>query len=96
MEAGEGDGRVYTLVLKDEEPAGRRRDGREKAGVSWEVEFGVGEGGAGEEGGKGGGEGTRVFVPWGEFRATYRGKEMEDAGELKEGEVRRVGLMMRR
>ena len=44
-----------------------------------------------EEGGK------RVWVPWEQFRATYRGKEIEeDAGNLKTEGVRRVGIMMRR
>lgn len=88
---GGGDGMVYTLVLKDEEPGEEGEGGRVRAGVSWEVDFGVGEGD-----GDGDGDGVKVFVPWEEFRATYRGKEVEDAGELKTGEVRRVGLMMRR
>ena len=94
---GKGDGKVYTLILKDEAAAGKREDGREKAGVNWEVDFQVGEDGKGE-GGKevGGDDVTKVWVPWEDFKATFRGKEKEDAGELKKGEVRRVGLMMRR
>lgn len=102
-----GDGKVYTFILKDEVPAGKREeDGREKAGINWEVDFRVGE----EEGSSGGAEGgekneeegagddrmTRIWVPWGEFKATYRGKDKQDAGELKKGEIRRIGLMMRR
>ena len=35
-------------------------------------------------------------MPWEDFKATYRGKEKKDAGKLKTGEVRRVGIMMRR
>ena len=104
VEVGRGDGKVYTLILKDGEEAagGKREDGREKAGVSWEVDFVVGEeGGVGDgdeekEGGGGGDEGTKIWVPWEEFKATYRGKEKDDAGELKRGEIKRVGLMMRR
>ena len=79
-----GDGKVYTLIVKDEEPEGEREDGREKAGVSWEYDF------------KGEGEGGKVKVGWGEFRATYRGREKKDAGELKIGRIRRFSLMMRR
>ena len=97
VQACKGDGKVYTLILKDEEAAGKREDGREKAGINWEVDFEVGEEGAegGEKDGDDGGV-TRIWVPWAEFKATYRGKEKKDAGELKNGEVRRIGLMMRR
>lgn len=96
---GKGDGKIYTLILKDEEAAGKREDGREKAGINWEVDFKVGEEeDGGEEGGEkeGGGDVTRIWVPWKELKATFRGKEKKDAGELKKGEVRRIGLMMRR
>lgn len=100
-----GDGKVYTLILKDEVSAGKREeDGREKAGINWEVDCRVGkeEGGSGadsrEEGEESAGDDdvSRIWVPWGEFKATYRGKDKKDAGELKTGEIRRIGLMMRR
>ena len=95
---------MYTLILKDGEMPGKRDDGREKAGISWEVEFRAGqrkevkkeEGDGSETNKKGKNVSTRVWVPWEDFKATYRGKEKEDAGELKTGEVRRVGIMMRR
>ena len=92
IEIGKGDGKVYTFILKDEEQAEKSEDGREKAGVNWEIEFHTGKKN-GEEDEDGG---TRVWIPWGDFKATYRGKEKEDAGSLKTGEIRRVGLMMRR
>ena len=92
---GKGDGQAYTLILKDEEAAGKREDGREKAGVNWEVDLRVGEAdGIGEK--EGVDDVTKIWVPWGEFKATFRGKEKNDAGELKKGEIRRIGLMMRR
>ena len=81
---GKGDGKLYTLILKDEISLGKRGDGREKAGISWEVEFKAKE------------EGKKVWALWGEFKATYRGKEKKDARELKTGSVCRVGIMMRR
>ena len=94
---GEGDGKIYTLILKDEEAAGgKREDGRERAGVNWEVDFKLGgeDGdGDGDEVGEGG---AKIWIPWEEFKATFRGKEKEDAGALKRGQVRRIGLMMRR
>ena len=75
---------MYTLILKDEPSPGKRDDGREKAGINWEVELRAGE------------EGKKFWVPWGDFKATYRGKEKKDPGELKTGSVCRVGIMMRR
>lgn len=95
-EGDDGGGKVFTLILKDEGRGGKRADGRERAGVSWEVDFRVGGGESRGETDGGGGEGRAVWVPWEEFKATYRGKEVEDAGELKKGEVRRIGFMMRR
>ena len=80
---------MYTLVLKNEESPGKRDDGREKAGVNWEVEFRA-DYRERDEKGK-----AKVWMPWKEFKATYRGKEKEDAGSLKTESVRRVGIMMR-
>ncbi|KAL8739065.1 MAG: hypothetical protein Q9181_000247 [Wetmoreana brouardii] len=82
-----GDGKVYTLIVRDEKPQDKREDGRERAGVNWEAEFRASE--SGEVGGK------KVWIPWSAFKATYRGKEKEDTGKLKTGEIRRVGFMMR-
>ena len=85
---GKNDGKVYTVILRDEEPNERREDGREKAGVNWEVEI---QSEVDEVGG-----GRKIWIPWEDFKPTYRGKKKEDTGKLKTGEVRRVGLMMRR
>lgn len=94
-----GKGKVWTFIVRDEVGKGKRGDGREKAGVSWEYEFEVRSGAEEEAGGKGGGKGgeaQRAWIPWTEFKATYRGREIDDAGELKTGTVRRVAIMMRR
>ena len=104
LEFQEQDNKVYTLILKDEETPGKRDDGREKSGISWEVEFRAGqkkeaekEEGVGSDTSKRGEPGsTMVWVPWEDFKATYRGKEKKDAGKLKTGGVRKVGIMMRR
>ena len=96
-----GEGKVWTFIVRDEVGPGKRADGRERAGVNWEYEIEV-PGGADEEeaaGGKREGKGgqvRRVWIPWTEFKATYRGREIDDAGQLKRGMVRRVGIMMRR
>lgn len=96
VEVGKADEKIFTLILKDEATTDKREDVREKAGVNWEYDFRIG-GVTGKAKGKEG-EGGReiVWVPWSGFKATYRGKEKEDAGELKKGGVRSVGFMMRR
>ena len=88
---GKGDTKKYTLTLKDEIP-GKREDGREKSGVSWESVF-DGPGGKGERMEEAGKE---VWMPWSGFEATYRGRPKEDPEPLKKGCIRQFGLMMRR
>ncbi|KAG9253726.1 CIA30 family protein [Emericellopsis atlantica] len=83
LRLGEGDGKRYVITLKDEIP-GRRPDGRMESGVSWEAEFTSSEAGA-----------TEVWLPWGQFKATYRGRPKDDAKPLDTADVKRVGLMMR-
>lgn len=77
-----GDGKRYTLTLKDE-LLPRRSDGREQSTVSWEYDFE-----ASDE--------QEVFVAWKDLKATYRGREKKDAEPLKLDDVRRISLMMRR
>lgn len=94
-----GKGKVWTFIVRDEVGQGKRGDGRERAGVSWEHEFEVLSGAEEEAGGKGDGKDGQVrgvWIPWTKFKATYRGREIDDAGELKTGKVRRVAIMMRR
>lgn len=79
-----GDGKRYTLIIKDEVPDEQREDGREKSSVNWEYDF------------EGGGEKVVIWVPWGSFKAVYRGVEKPDAGSLKTGEIKRFSLMCRR
>ncbi|KAL8736243.1 MAG: hypothetical protein Q9166_000398 [cf. Caloplaca sp. 2 TL-2023] len=93
VHVGAGDGKVYTLILKDEETQDKRDDGREKAGMNWEADFRVGKSSEGDSSEDV--EGKKIWVPWSALKATYRGKEKDNAGEFKSGEVRRVGFMMR-
>ncbi|MCJ1252570.1 hypothetical protein MMC24_000376 [Lignoscripta atroalba] len=86
----EGDGKMYTLILKDEVPEGKKRDdGREKAGISWEYDFKA------SEVAKEKGEQQKFRIPWDQFKATYRGREKKDAEPLKTDGIRRFSLMMR-
>lgn len=78
------DGKRYTFNIKDEAREEKRSDGREKANLSWEFEF---------EGEREGGE---AWAAWQDFQPTYRGKKQNNTRKLNPGEIRQVGLMMRR
>lgn len=88
----------YTLTLKDE-VLPRGPDGREQSTVSYEYDFCVpdvkrsteGRGMSGSDG-----KGPRVRVPWNALKATYRGREKNDADPIDLKNVRRFSLMMRR
>ena len=84
-----GDGKVYTLIVRDETPAEKRDDGREKAGINWEHDFKVCDGAAGSDG-------MAIPVAWTDFKPTYRGKDKADAEPLKKDQIRSISLMMRR
>ena len=81
---GQGDGKTYTIILKDEKSDVKRDDGREKAGINWEVDISVEK------------DGGIVWRTWSDFKPFYRGKEKNDAGKLNRSQIRRIGLMMRR
>ncbi|RSM01246.1 hypothetical protein CDV31_011436 [Fusarium ambrosium] len=72
----------FTLTVKDTIPE-RREDGRDEAGVSWEVDFEPPT------------EGGIIVMKWDEFRATYRGRDVDDPKPLDLGDVKRISLMMR-
>ncbi|KAK6854316.1 complex I intermediate-associated protein 30 [Apiospora arundinis] len=85
-----GDGKKYTLTLKDE-VLPKRPDGREQSTVSWEYDF-ISPTNDGEDGGSGD---QVLYVPWSDFKPTYRGKPKPDAPELDLAHVQRISLMMR-
>ncbi|MCJ1395795.1 hypothetical protein MMC18_008681 [Xylographa bjoerkii] len=89
VEVIKGDGKMYTLIVKNEVPQSKRDDGQEMSSVSWEYDFNTTESSVGS------GQTTKVWVPWKEFKATYRGREKKDAEPLKKGEIRRFSIMMR-
>lgn len=94
LDVARADDRRYTLTLKDE-VLPRRPDGRDQSTVSWEYDFVVGaDGGVGSTAGAGGP--TRVVIPFGEFKPTYRGKPKPDAEPLDLKNVKRISFMMRR
>lgn len=81
LKLGESDGKKYTFNLKDESLP-KRPDGREQSTVSWEYDFD--------------GKKKDIFIPWSDFKPTYRGKPKADAEPLNLENVQRIGLMMRR
>lgn len=102
LDVGRGDGKLYTFIVKDE-ILPPDQGGREQSTVSWEYDFRVeesgGDGGIGdgkEEVGERAQGGKRVWIPWAELKATYRGKEKRDAAPIDLANVRRFSLMMRR
>ncbi|KAI0870288.1 NADH:ubiquinone oxidoreductase intermediate-associated protein 30 [Hypoxylon argillaceum] len=75
-----GDGKKYTLTVKDE-ILPKRPDGREQSTVSWEFDFA--------------GEGTELDIPWRDLKPTYRGKPKLDAKPLDLTSIKRISIMMR-
>ncbi|KAJ4266331.1 hypothetical protein NW762_004315 [Fusarium torreyae] len=72
----------FTLNVKDTIP-GKRKDGRDEAGVSWEVDFEAPR------------EGGVLVKRWDEFKATYRGRDVKDPEPLKVDDIKRISLMTR-
>jgi hypothetical protein len=81
IKLGKSDGKKYTLILKDE-VLPKRPDGREQSTVSWEYDFTC--------------QKTDLFIPWGDFKPTYRGKPKSDAKSLDLEDIKRISIMMRR
>ncbi|KAI0483643.1 NADH:ubiquinone oxidoreductase intermediate-associated protein 30 [Xylaria cf. heliscus] len=75
-----GDGKRYTLVVKDE-ILPKRPDGREQSTISWEYDFI--------------GKGTELDIPWQDLTPTYRGKPKPDAKPLDLACIKRISIMMR-
>ena len=90
LSIGPGDDKVYTFILKDEGRKEKRDDGREQSTLSWEYDFKAPSTRSGESS-----AGGRLFVPWSDFKPTYRGREKKGAGPLKTGNIMRFSLMMR-
>ncbi|KAH8164437.1 hypothetical protein CIB48_g3798 [Xylaria polymorpha] len=73
-----GDGKRYTLVVKDE-VLPTRPDGREQSSVSWEYHFA-------------GHATAELDIPWGDLTPTYRGKAKPDAKPLDLARIKRQAL----
>ncbi|KAI0201560.1 NADH:ubiquinone oxidoreductase intermediate-associated protein 30 [Astrocystis sublimbata] len=76
----DGDGKKYTLIVKDD-ILPRRPDGREQSTVSWEYDFP--------------GSRSELEIPWHDLKPTYRGKPKPDAEALDLTSIKRISIMMR-
>lgn len=83
LDVASGDGKKYTVTLKDE-VLPRRPDGRDQSTVSWEYDFVAGL------------DPAKVVIPFRDFQPTYRGRPKPDAQPLDLSSVKRVSFMMRR
>lgn len=93
LNPSQSDLKVYTLILKDYILPPDPGSGREQATTSWEYEFssGHGEANAPAELSK-----LNLFIPWSDFKPTYRGKPSNDTKELDVSKIIRIGIMIRR
>ncbi|KAK0617431.1 complex I intermediate-associated protein 30-domain-containing protein [Immersiella caudata] len=85
VDVKESDGKDYTIVVKDT-PLERRPDGRLASTVSWEYDFNL------RSNLKGSG---RMILRFTEFKPFFRGKEMENAPEMKWDNIKSISIMCR-
>lgn len=95
---GKGDGKLYTLILKDAENSPRGLEGRETAGFSWEAEFRANaEQKEEKDENHAGGEERKTqaaWLPWDQFKPTFRGRETRGGEKLDKSNITTVGIMM--
>lgn len=93
IDPSHSDNHVYTLILKDHLLPPNRDNGREQSTMSWEFDFSTADSvPAGDD------DTTyrSLFIPWGRFRPTYRGKSYRSSKPLDVSDIRRVSIMIRR
>ncbi|KAK5163174.1 hypothetical protein LTR04_002715, partial [Oleoguttula sp. CCFEE 6159] len=74
----------YTFVVKDEILPRDPETGRDQSTVSYEYDFEIDPNNA-----------TSILIPWDSLKATYRGKEKEDAPRLHRESIKRFSIMNR-
>ena len=90
LEIAAGDSKRYTFILKDELLPRNPENDREQASLSYEFDFYV------NDALRSSGGDSFVFIPWKALKATYRGREREDATPIDLSHVKRVSIMNRR
>ncbi|KAL9625853.1 MAG: hypothetical protein Q9160_000173 [Pyrenula sp. 1 TL-2023] len=85
------DAKEYTFILKDELLPRSVDTQREQATLSFEYDFqSIENNGASLE------CKLKMFVPWRQFKATYRGRETKNSQKVDPRHIRRFSIMMRR
>jgi hypothetical protein len=88
------DRKKYTLILKDTLLPTNPADDREQSTVSWEHDFSTADVGSNDK--TQSPRYQRLFIPWHQFKPTYRGKPVTDTPDLVRSDVRRISVMIRR
>lgn len=83
LEIEKSDGKEYTFILKDTLLTKNPETGREQSTISYEWDFAMADS-------------HSMFIPWNQFKPTYRGKPKEKAPELDTKNIKRFSIMMRR
>lgn len=85
----DADAKQYTFVLKDQLLSPNLATGRDQSTISYKYDFQV----AMERGED---KTVSAYISWKDLKATYRGKEENDALPLNTGSKKRMSFTMRR
>jgi hypothetical protein len=85
----DADAKQYTFIFKDELLPPNLAKGRDQSTISYEYKFHAAMK-------KSKDKTVSVYIAWNDLKATYRGKEKNDAPLLDTGSIKRMGFMMRR
>ncbi|OCT52088.1 hypothetical protein CLCR_09141 [Cladophialophora carrionii] len=95
IDPSQSDGKVYTLILKDEILPRDPDTGRERSTISWEFNFTGSRCRPGSHGRSSPSGPSAFFVPWDHFKPTFRGKRCDDPKSLDLSDVKGVSIMIR-
>ena len=85
----DADAKQYTFIFKDQLLPLNPATGRDQSTISYEYDFRLAM-----ERGKD--KTVSVYIAWKDLKATYRGKEKNDAPPLNTGSIKCMSFMMRR
>ncbi|KAK8166814.1 complex I intermediate-associated protein 30-domain-containing protein [Phyllosticta citrichinensis] len=83
------DDKKYTFNIKNQLLPRDPDTGREQSTISYEFDFDFTDSSVGRN------QTIALFIPWNEFRATYRGREDRNAPKIDLKNIKRFGIMIR-
>ncbi|EXJ59049.1 hypothetical protein A1O7_06480 [Cladophialophora yegresii CBS 114405] len=95
IDPSQSDGKLYTLILKDEILPRDPDTGRERSTISWEFNFTVSRCRPEAPSRSSPSDTSGFFVPWDRFKPTFRGKGCDDPRSLDLSDVKGVSIMIR-